>query len=231
MKTALINDFMSLIYPRTCEACEALLYKHEEMVCNSCLTSLPKANFHQNENNQVLQMLGGRVPLTNAACLYVFEKGGRVQRLLHAIKYDGKQNLAILLGNFMGEELKNNTCYSEADLIVPIPLHKNKLKSRGFNQSELFAKGLGESLGIKTNTTNIYRNIETATQTRKRKYERWENVEGVFKIIDPAVFKNKKIVLVDDVITTGATIEAAWLALKEIEGLSVSLATIAFAEK
>lgn len=176
-------------------------------------------------------MLGGRVPLTNAACLYRFEKGGRVQRLLHAIKYDGKQDLAIALGNGMGEELKNYTCYSAADFIVPIPLHKNKLKTRGFNQSEQFAKGLSEALGAELNTTNMHRSIETSTQTRKKKYERWENVEGVFKLNDHSVFKNKKLVLVDDVITTGATIEAAWLSLKEIEGVSVSLATIAFAEK
>ncbi len=222
---------MSLIYPRACEACEALLYKHEEMICNSCLMGLPKGNFHKHKNNIVLQILGGRVPVASAASLYVFEKGGKVQRLLHAIKYEGKQSLAIMLGKLLGNELKEVDGFCNADLIIPVPLHVNKLNKRGFNQSEVFSKGLSEALNIAVDANNLFRQTETSTQTRKRKYERWENVKNVFELKNKNALKNKHIVLVDDVITTGATIEAAWQALKEVDGIKLSLATIAFAEK
>lgn len=222
---------MSLIYPRSCEACETLLYKHEEMICNSCLMGLPKGNFHKNKNNVILQILGGRVPIVSATCLYVFEKGGKVQRLLHAVKYEGKQNLAIMMGELLGDELKEVEGFCNADLIIPIPLHVNKLKKRGFNQSEVFSKGLSKTLNIEVDANNLFRQTDTSTQTRKRKYERWENVKDVFELKNKTTLKNKHIVLVDDVITTGATIEAAWQALKEVEGIRVSLATIAFADK
>lgn len=227
----LINDFLSLIYPRYCEACDALLYKHEQALCTHCLLTLPKSGFHKNADNPVLNILAGRVPLKQCACLYVFEKGGRVQQLLHHIKYEGQKELAYKLGKILSEDLKTDAQMNSADVIVPVPLHAAKLKQRGYNQSEWFAKGLQEGLGKPLNSTNLLRIKESSTQTRKRKYERWENVQGIFETQAPAFFENKHVLLVDDVITTGATLEAAWVALKNIEGVTVSVAAIAFAEK
>lgn len=228
---ALINDFLSLIYPRHCEACSHILFGHEVFICNYCKLNLPKSNYHISGNNELCKIFYGRVPVINAGSYYLYEKSGKIQRLLHAIKYDNQKELGEYLGIQYGLELLKHASFQEIDLIVPVPLHKNKLKARGFNQSEWFAKGLSKSLGKKINTDTFERIVDTATQTKKKKYQRWENVEGIFKLKDEKTFSNKHLLLVDDVITTGATIEASWLALKHVEGIKISLASIAFANK
>lgn len=227
----LINDFLSLIYPSYCEACNALLFKHEEMICNVCRNGLPKSNYHQNPNNPVQKMLAGRVPIEQTACLYVFEKGGKVQQLLHAIKYEQQTKLAYKLGAILYDEIKSDIVLNSVDFVVPVPLHPNKLKQRGYNQSEEFAKGLCELWHKPLNTSNLKRLKETSSQTRKRKYERWQNVKGVFDVEDAGKFAQKHVLLVDDVLTTGATLEAVWQCLKDIPELRISVAAIAFAER
>lgn len=176
-------------------------------------------------------MFAGRVPFTDVLSFYVFEKSGKVQRLLHNIKYQDQKELALFLGKQYAKELLKDGFAIHFDTIIPVPLHKNKLKQRGFNQSEWFAKGLSEELKIPLDTLSMTRPTETSTQTKKRKYERWENVEGIFKINDPAHLSGKHVLIVDDVITTGATIEAAWLALKEVRDVKVSVASLAFAAR
>jgi ComF family protein len=228
---ALINDFLSLIYPRYCEACEALLFKHERVICNKCALGLPKSNFHLNNKNPIVMALGGRVPLQGATSLFVFEKDGKVQNLLHALKYENQQIIGELMGQTFYSDLKNSGFFEGIDHVVPIPLHKKKQKVRGYNQSECFAKGISEKSGIPLNVKSFVREVETSTQTKKGKAERWENVKDAFALIDGEIFKNKHILLVDDVITTGATIEGAWQALKDVEGIKISVASIAYAEK
>ncbi|MBL7912302.1 MAG: ComF family protein [Bacteroidia bacterium] len=227
----LINDFMSLIYPRHCEACANGLFKHEIYICNHCKLNLPKSNYHKNEVNELSQTFAGRVPLSNGLCFYLFEKSGKVQKLLHAIKYQDQKELARFIGDLYAQELVKTTINDDVDVIIPIPLHKKKLKQRGYNQSEWFAKGLANVLEKPLDIHSLERVHETSTQTKKKKYQRWENVEGIFKIKDQNALVNKHALLVDDVITTGATIEAAWLALKDIEGIKISVASIAFAAR
>jgi ComF family protein len=163
--------------------------------------------------------------------LYLYQKCGRVQKLLHAIKYEEQKELGEYLGQLYSQDLVLDESIKAIDAVIPIPLHKNKLQARGYNQSEWFAKGLAKGLSKPVNTSLMERIIDTATQTKKKKFQRWENVEGIFKLKNYQDFANKHILLVDDVITTGATIEAAWLSLKEIEGLKISVASIAFAAK
>ncbi len=225
---ALINDFLSLIYPRHCQACGMLLFRHETMICKLCELSLPKSNYHLNDNNPLNRMLGGRVPLQKTLCLYLFEKSGKVQRLVHAIKYHKHKELAVFLGERLGNEIRATELPLEFDVIVPIPLHPKKLAERGFNQSEEFAKGLSKVMGVAMDNKSLQRAKISSTQTHKRKYQRWENVEGIFELPAPANFENKHVLLLDDVVTTGATIDSAWQCFKHLEGVKVSLACIAF---
>lgn len=227
----LINDFLSLIYPRYCEACGANLYKHEDLICNQCIITLPHSNYHLLSVNEINLLFAGRVPLIHALCIFNFEKSGRVQKLIHALKYQNQMGLGVWLGNYYANLLKANSILDDVDLLIPIPLHKNKLKQRGYNQSECFAEGLSEIFERPMLNNCILRLSETSTQTKKKKFERWQNVEGVFKINNPSILENKHILLVDDVITTGATIDAAWQTIKDIEGIKISVISIAFAAK
>jgi ComF family protein len=227
----LINDFMSLIYPRHCEACGTNLFKHEEFICNLCLINLPKSSYHKNEVNELSYVFAGRVPLQNAYCFYLFEKRGRVQTLLHAIKYQNQKELAEFIGKLYAKDLKHDGILNNVDVVLPIPLHQKKLKQRGYNQSEWFAKGISSELNLKLDTTSLKKINATNTQTNKKKFERWENVEGVFELQHKDTLINKHVLLIDDVITTGATIEAAWQALKDVERIKVSVLSIAFASK
>ena len=227
----LINDFLSLIYPRYCEACGSNLYKHEDLICNQCIITLPHSNYHLLSVNEINLLFAGRVPLVYALCIFNFEKSGRVQKLIHALKYQNQMGLGIWLGNYYANLLKAKSILDDVDLLIPIPLHKYKLKQRGYNQSECFAKGLSEVFERPMLNNCILRLSETSTQTKKKKFERWQNVEGVFKINNPSILENKHVLLVDDVITTGATIDATWQAIKDIEGIKISVISIAFAAK
>lgn len=228
---ALINDFMSLIYPRHCEACGTNLLKHEEFICNLCLINLPKSNYHSNVDNELSYVFAGRIPSRQALCFYVFEKSGRVQKILHAIKYQNQKELAEFLGKLYAKDLKQNEVLKNIDVILPIPLHPKKLKLRGYNQSEWFAKGIATELNLTLDTVALKKSNATNTQTNKKKFERWENVDGVFELQNKYALTNKHVLIIDDIITTGATIEAAWQALKNVEGIKVSVLSLAFAAK
>ena len=228
---AFINDFMSLIYPRRCEACGNPLLRHEEFICSFCHVSLPRSNYHLLPENEILKLLAGRVPLKLASSVFVYEKKGRVQGMLHAIKYQDQKELGAYLGRLYASGASEKAVFDGIDVIVPIPLHRKKLRSRGYNQSEWFARGLSEALQKPLDTHSLVRVAHTSTQTRKKKYERWENVEGIFELTDPVPLAGKHVLLVDDVITTGATIEAAWLALQRSGASGLSVLSIAFAAK
>lgn len=228
---ALINDFLSLIYPKHCEACGNVLHKHETYLCSLCLLNLPKGQVLNSNSNMLQHVFTGRIPVLYAECLYVFEKEARVQKILHAIKYQGQKELAEYLGKLFAKQLKTANKLHPFDLIIPTPLHETKLKRRGYNQSEWFAKGVASTLNIELDTISLYKNKSTETQTRKGKYERWQNVDAVFELKNENKFENKHVLLLDDVITTGATIEAAFLPFKNINGIKFSVGSIAFANK
>lgn len=227
----MLQDFISLIYPRNCVACGNSLFKHEEALCNYCYLNLPKTNFHLQPNNVIKNLFYGRVDIETAGSFYLFSKKGSIQKILHAIKYKGHKDLAVLVGKWYAKDLLSDPSVSQSACIIPVPLHPLKLKQRGYNQSEEFAKGLADGLHIPANTGLLRRMQNTSTQTRKNKFERWENVEDVFEVSDTESFKNSSVILVDDVITTGATIEACCQALQQIEGIKIHVLSIAYANQ
>lgn len=227
----MFEDFIALVYPRSCLCCGEIMQRHEEHICNYCYLNLPRSHYHLQENNPIEKLFYGRVPVYAAASYYLFNKQSGIQKLLHDIKYKGNRRLAQAIGQWYGAELKGSGRFGDVDCIIPVPLHAKKLRQRGYNQSELFAKGLAESMKNVVNTSDLQRMQFTTTQTKKSKFERWENVEDTFKLAEGHGLAGRHVLLVDDVITTGATIEACVMELQKAEGIKVSLASIAFAVK
>jgi ComF family protein len=224
-----LDDFISLLYPRTCPACGNPLFKHEEVLCTYCLYHLPQTNFHMQEGNPVEQLFWGRAELNHACAIYFFQKGGKVQRLVHQFKYKGYKEIGIFLGKMYGSQLLQSPLYEGIQKVIPVPLHNSKKRKRGYNQSEQFAIGLAKSLNVEMDARSFIRIKATETQTRKTRFARWENVKEIFSVKDPEKFENQHLLLVDDIITTGATIEACAYELLRIPGVSLSVASIGYA--
>lgn len=225
----LLKDFFKLIFPVTCAACGNVLVKNERVICLSCNYNLPRTNFQYDHNNPVSQIFWGRVRIENATAFYFFNKGSKFRHLVHELKYNNRKDIGIELGRIFGYELSASDGFRQADIIIPVPLHRKKLKKRGFNQSEYIARGISEALDRPLNVSSIERSVNSSTQTRKNRYDRWLNVAGIFTVINPNVLSGRHILLVDDVITTGATLEACATEILKIEGTKVSVAVLAVA--
>lgn len=223
----LIDDFISLFYPRVCYACGNSMFSNEEVICTFCRFHLPKTGFHGQKDNPLSKTFWGRVQLENVSACFYFSKGSRVQHLMHQFKYRGRWEIGVYLGRLYGSELKESDAFKDVDMVIPVPLHPNKLRKRGYNQSEKFAQGLSQSMGIELNTATLLRTHASETQTRKSRFSRWENVKEIFVVKNPEKIAGKHILLVDDVITTGATIEACAQHLLNHEGTRVSVASLA----
>lgn len=212
----MLNDFFNLIFPKRCFACFNALLKHEKLICTACQYHLPKTNFHLDPQNKVYKVFWGRVNIEQASSYYFFSKGNKVQNLLHHIKYKKATAVAEKIGELYAFELTNEGDFlNKIDLIIPVPLHKRKQKTRGYNQSEHFAKGISKIAALPVQNNYLFRKVYTASQTKKGRFKRWQNVVGGFYVKNAHELCNKHILLVDDVITTGATIEACVDALKK----------------
>jgi len=225
----MLRDFISLIYPHLCASCSKPLYNHEHHICTYCRYQLPKTNFHLEKDNPISRIFWGRVNIHAATSCYYFNKGGKTQRLIHQLKYLGRKEIGITIGKFLGSDLINAPLFSDIECIVPVPLHRSRKRKRGYNQSDYFAKGLSESMETTDINDNLVRASAGSSQTRKTHYERWENVASAFEVKRPDQLKGKHILLVDDVITTGATLESCAHTLLEIPDTTLSIATIACA--
>ncbi|MCF6169650.1 MAG: ComF family protein [Bacteroidales bacterium] len=225
----LFYDLLHLVFPKVCLACGHALFEREEVICFSCLYKLPKTAFHLHAENPVSRMFWGRTDIHAATSFLFFSKGGRVQHLIHALKYKGHKEAGVYLGKLLGIDLKKSELYKDVDLVVPVPLHRKKQYKRGFNQSECIAEGISKGMKIPFVAGNLIREVHTSTQTKKSRYKRWDNVKGVFGLLQPAVFENRHLLLVDDVLTTGATLESCTQCLLEVPGVRVSVATLACA--
>ena len=225
----LLDDLISLFYPRLCAGCDTSLMKGEEVLCLSCIADLPRTNYHLHEENPVFQQFIGRVPLKYATSFCRFDKGGCLQHLLHQLKYKGNREVGQKMGMLFGYDLIQNSLYQTVDAILPVPLHPKKERKRGFNQSVEICKGLSEAMNRPLILGNLIRVVHTDSQTQKGRFERWENVSGIFSVKNGIALENKHVLLVDDVVTTGATLEACCIPLLQIPGVRVSIATLATA--
>jgi ComF family protein len=224
-----MQELLGIFYPRLCCGCNATLAKNEKFICTRCLLHLPLTNFHREKDNALEKLFWGRVPFERAYSFMYFKKGGTVQRLLHELKYKGNKDLGEFLGSMMGETIIE--AKEKIDAVVAVPLHRLKLRKRGYNQSDFIAKGLSGRLNVPDISASVKRRKFTETQTRKSRFERWENVADVFVLDEEKALENRHVLLVDDVITTGATIEACAQSLLKVAGCRVSVASIAMAAK
>jgi ComF family protein len=224
-----ISDLINLFYPEVCAACNNALFRGESIVCTHCLYHLPKTNFHLVPDNPVEKQFWGKVPVFSATALYYFNKGERVQHLVHRLKYRGEKEVGSLSGRILGADLLNSERFQTVDSIVPVPLHASKLRIRGFNQSDFIAAGLAEAMGTCHYPDFLIRQKATSTQTRKSRFSRFENVDRVFALNPSYPLIPHHFLLVDDVITTGSTLASCAETLLEIPGAKVSIATIAYA--
>ena len=224
-----IEDFIGLLYPAVCVACGRSLYRYEILICTNCLYHIPKTNFHFFRENPISRIFWGRVEIETATAYYFFDKGSRFNVLIHKMKYRGQKEIGYELGKIFGNELKTSRFFNQIDLIVPVPLHPKKQRKRGYNQSEWIARGIADSMHKPVDIKSLCRIVDTESQTNKTKYERWKNVENIFAVKYPESLKGKHVLIVDDVITTGSTLEACASAILDMGDTKISAATLAMA--
>jgi ComF family protein len=223
------DDFISLLFPRLCYGCGNHLTRNENLICTECYVVIPRTGYHTIPENPVAQLFWGRCMLEKAAAFSYYNKGSRIRSLIHNLKYQGVREIGFELGTIYGKSLKSSGFTNDIDLIIPVPLHPLKKRKRGFNQSELICDGLSSISGIPVDVTSLIRSTRTETQTKRSRYERWTNVEGIFCLCDQAAIEGKHILLVDDVITTGSTIESCTNELLKAKGVRVSVIALAYA--
>ncbi|MDF1572229.1 MAG: ComF family protein [Bacteroidales bacterium] len=224
-----VHDITGFFFPLYCPVCGNVLHLPGEVICLSCEQKMPFTHYINDPENPVAQLFWGRIEMEGAFSLLRFEKGSKYQPLLHLLKYKGHRKMGVFLGRMLGHALKNSVL-SQADLVVPVPLHPKKERIRGYNQSSLIAQGVAEITGIPLHERILFRRENTASQTRRNRYERWENMEDVFGLCREAEgYSDLTFLLIDDVVTTGSTLEACATTLKRLPGAGIYVATLACA--
>jgi ComF family protein len=229
MKFQLLTYLTELLYPRLCVVCGDRLIDHEKWICLNCLHHIPRTNFHLQSDNPVSRLFYGRVNIEYATAFFYFSKGSKYQTLLHDLKYRGMKELGEEIGKHFAIDLLKSPEFNSIDIVCPVPLHPSKEKKRGYNQSWWIASGIAKQMNKELSGNNLFRNTATETQTRKSRFARWQNVEGIFELSDPRAFSGKHILLIDDVVTTGATLEACATAILSVTNAKISIATLATA--
>ncbi len=225
-----VKDIFELFFPKLCMYCEEQLHANEEHICLRCRFELPLTNFSNQKGNDLEKTFHGRVHIDFATSLCMYQRKGITQHLIHQLKYKGKEELGTFFGSWLATELQASERCPQFDFIVPVPLHEKKLKARGYNQVTKFGQKISKTLEVPYNSSVLLRKLDSQTQTSKLRIERFKDLKEKFFIDTPIIFENKHILLVDDVVTTGATLEACVIKLQKIKGIKVSLATIAFTE-
>jgi ComF family protein len=227
----MIQSIINLFFPKACAGCNSFLLKDEIVICTSCRHEIPLTNHHLNKNNEAFSKFYGRITLEHASCLVHFHKKGIVQEMIHKLKYKGHQEIGEAVGNWYSEELKNIEELKDVDYIIPVPLHKKRLKSRGYNQVTAFGEAISKQLNVAYEKSVLKRTIYSTSQISKSIIERNEVVENIFGVDFSEKHHNKHFLLVDDVLTTGSTIEACGKELLKIPGARLSVVCIAYSHQ
>ncbi len=225
----MFKSIVNLFFPEVCYACLNLLSDNEKTICIDCRHNLPVTNFHFNHDDTVEKVLYGRAKIENGTALFRFEKKSIVQQLIHRLKYKGYENIGSFLGDWLGGELKNLVPYKSIDIVIPVPLHKKKLKKRGYNQTAKFGQQIAKALNADYKADALLKITASKSQVNKKRLARWNNSDELFTLVDSKYIENKHILLVDDIITTGATLEACIAVLNQAKNIKISIATMAIA--
>lgn len=225
------ESVLQLFFPHVCSGCGNNILSQETNLCMRCIAAMPETNFEIHPGNPVDKIFIGRLPLLNATAQFYFTKESLMQHLMHQFKYKGNKELGLQLGKIMGDSIKESGRFDQVDALIPLPLFPVKEKRRGYNQATVLCQGMMESMGIPVIDKAIIRPQHTETQTKKGRIERWKNMEGKFVLSNPDLIKNKHLLLVDDVITTGATLEACGSELLKAPGVKLSVATLCMASR
>ncbi len=226
----LLKDVFNLFFPDVCLNCKLQLSKNESLICTQCRHDFPQTNFTNTPENLIEKKFYGRVPLYAATSLFYYQKNGKVQQIIHQLKYKKQQEIGTLFGNWLGEEMVQSNRFNTIDYVVPVPLHPKKKKTRGYNQLTKFGEVLSEKLNSQLIENKLIKIASTETQTHKSRVERWRSTQHLFNLSDVSFFENKHVLLIDDVVTTGATIESCANQLLKTKNIKISIAVMAFTE-
>ena len=226
----MFKSLLNLFFPPTCAGCKTILIANENVICTSCRHEMPLTQHHLNPENDAYKKFYGRIPVEYVSALVYFHKKGIVQELIHSLKYRGQEAIGTVLGEWYAEELKNIPVLSTVDAIIPVPLHPKKLRERGYNQVTEFGNALAKSLQIPINTSILFRQVYSKTQSQKNRLGRTEGIDTIFDVSFDEKDHNKHFLLIDDVITTGATLEVCAKALLKIPGTKISIVCMAMAD-
>ncbi|MEO7769030.1 MAG: phosphoribosyltransferase family protein [Ferruginibacter sp.] len=228
---SIFSDTLHLFYPHICTGCGSDLLQEDNQLCLKCVNNLPHTRFAQHAGNPVEKIFWGRIPLVAAHSEFYFAKESLIQQLIHQLKYKGNQAIGVYLGELMGKSLLDSNRFGKIDYLIPLPLFADKELKRGFNQAAVICNGMSRIMNVPVLLGNVTRKHSTETQTKKHRTERWENVADSFMVIDKTQVEDKMVLLVDDVITTGATLEACGHSIMEAARVNLSIATLATATK
>jgi ComF family protein len=226
----MFESIINLFFPKVCSGCSSFLLSNENVICTVCRHDIPLTNHHLNPENDAFKKFYGRIPVIHTSALFYFHKKGIVQELIHNLKYKGHEEIGTILGEWYAEDLKNINLLQSVDEIIPVPLHRRKLKERGYNQVTAFGKALSSSLKLGYNDSLLIRNVYSKTQSKKNLLGRTEGIETIFDVSFTEKDHHKHFLLIDDVITTGATLEACSRALLKIPGAKISILCMAMAQ-
>lgn len=223
------HDLVGLFLPRRCGGCDGGLRHFERCLCTTCENDLPRTRFHDDPENRVEQLFHGKVDVLAASAFLHFSPTGMVQRMLHRLKYHQDRQLGLYLGRLMAEDLRNSHRFATVDALLPVPLHPRKEHMRGYNQSQVLVDGMRQRWPLESIGKGLVRVVRTPSQTRRSRLDRWLNVKEAFHLPDPGALRGRHVLIVDDVVTTGATLEGCIKALSAVPDIRISIFTTACA--